>query len=375
MLRIFQVKARVTLNFLKNEKPDAILLPNIGGIVPLLMYNYAKKNGLKILYISTASTKNRFVISEAYSQFTDVEKNFKKRTLNRTKDKFYMEAKEYVENFRKNPIPYNSDADPKKQPVYRFQQLEFLWPKKFLNSLRWLLHLLYEHFTTPYRFDYSYIHPWFYFQDHLKRKIRNLIGVADLYDKLDWKEDFVFFPLHYEPEISLLLLAPFATDQINVIKNTARSLPVHYKLYVKEHPLMVPFRPRSYYKEIKKIPNVKLINPIVPSWEIINKAKLVTTITGSSAWEGLMLKKPAIVFGDQFYNCLSMIKKSTEPEKLPYLVKEQLENFRYNEEELLNFLAAILEDSASLDLFQLWERETDEIKKRQELMPLADLVA
>ncbi|TSC56503.1 MAG: hypothetical protein Greene041679_514 [Parcubacteria group bacterium Greene0416_79] len=87
-----------------------------------------------------------------------------------------------------------------------------------------------------------------------------------------------------------------------------------------------------------------------------------------------MLKKPGIAFGHQFYNILSMIKKVDDPETLPHLVKEQLEHWRYDEEELLQYLAALLEDSVEVDLFYLWEREGNEQKKREELRPLANLL-
>ncbi len=70
-----------------------------------------------------------------------------------------------------------------------------------------------------------------------------------------------------------------------------------------------------------------------------------------------------------------MIKQCGEIELLPYLVKEQLENFNYDENELLDFLAAILEDSATIDLQHLWEHEPDETRKKEALEPLADLTA
>ena len=62
-------------------------------------------------------------------------------------------------------------------------------------------------------------------------------------------------------------------------------------------------------------------------------------------------------------------------EELPYIVKEQLENFQFSEEELLCFTAAMLEESASLPFMYLWERESNVNKKKAGLEPLADLLA
>lgn len=376
MLRKLQVTAKRIVEFLDKEKPNYIVFSAVGAIGHMLLYYLAKKRGIKVLNIVTISMKDRFAISEEYDTATDIDRCFKNTLALGRKDQIYEEAKKYLADFRQSPHPYDAEAVPDRQPVQRAKQLAFLMPKRFLRSLHWFGYVIYEYFTTPYKHDYSYIPPWYYFWDRLKRKLRNLRGNNDLYDKFEpTKEDFAYFPLHYEPEVSLMLLAPHATDQINVIKQIARSLPVHYKLYVKEHPYMVIFRPRSYYKELKKIPNVKLINPAILGWDIIPHAKLITTITGSSGWEGLLFKKPVIAIGNQFYNVISMVKHCHDYEQLPFIIKEQLENFKYDEEELLQYITCALEDTAELPFSYLWDLETDENKKKQGLMPLADLLA
>lgn len=375
MLRVLQVKARAVINFLEKEKPDAIIFPNNGNIASLFLYHAALKKGIKVLNILATCLKDRYLLSDTYDTFTGVEKIFQEYRQGAPKKEARAEAEKILGEFRAAPTPYTADLTPAKQPVDRQRQFDFLKPSNLIHSLRWFGHTLLEHATSPGKHDYSYIHPWGYFKDHVKRKIRNLIGASDLYDEFRPREKYAFYALHYEPEVSLLLLAPFATDQLNVIRQLARSLPVDYFLYVKEHPLMAPYRPRAYYKELKKIPNVRLLNPAIQGFDLIQNAQLVATVTGTVGWEALMLKKPVIVFGHQFYNLLSMVKYCGEMEKLPYLVKEQLENFQYNEEEILNFVAAIFEDSASLPFFWLWAQETDEAKKKAGLEPLADLIA
>ena len=137
---------------------------------------------------------------------------------------------------------------------------------------------------------------------------------------------------------------------------------------------MVVYRPRSFYKEIKKTPNVRLINPAVTSFELILNAKLITTISGSVGWEGTLLKKPVITFGNIFYNQLSFVKHCKTPEEMPYLVKEQLENFKFDENELSRLIAAIFEESVDVPLSYLWEKETDSEKRKAGLEPLAELI-
>lgn len=138
---------------------------------------------------------------------------------------------------------------------------------------------------------------------------------------------------------------------------------------------MVMYRPRSFYKELKKNPNVKLINPAIKSFDIISRAKLITSITGSCGWEATLLKKPVITFGLAFYNQLSFIKKCRAFEDLPQMVKEQIEHFNYNEPELINYLTKIFETSATVDLTGIWDEVYSTNKQRNSLIPLANLIA
>lgn len=376
MLQIIQVKAKAIIKFLDQEKPNFILFSVIGAIGTMLLFQIAKKRGIKTIVIYPAYIKNICLLSEEYNNFSSVEKTIQNYIeKNDIPKKFYGQAQTFLNNFRAEPHPHWDMSLPKKQPLNRSKQFKFLLPKNFFNNLTTLAKKIYDHYTKKDRFDYDYIGPWNYLRDSFRRKIRNLIGANDLYDQFDPHENFAFYPLHYEPEIAISLFAPFFTDQIQLIKLIARSLPVGHKLYVKEHPAMVVYRPRSYYKELKKIPNIKLINPTVTSFEIMPYAKLVTTITGTAGWEATLLKKPVITFGDVFYNQLSFVKNCRTPEQLPYLIKAQIENFQYSEDELVRLISALFEESANVNFQYLWEQETDTQKRKDGLNPLADLLA
>ncbi len=375
MLRILQVTAKAVISFLDSEKPNALVFSAVGNVPGLLLYTLAKKRDIKVLCILTAPLRDKVVLSESYDAFSGVEELYKRNLARGQKSSRYVEARKMIEDFRKSPHPYDPKRSVTEQPVSRGKQLRFLLPRDLLRSFSWFVRLVSEYGLGTTRRDYTTVSPWNYLKDHLKRKARNLIGVGDLYDNFDQNEDYAYFALHYEPEITLLLLAPFATNQIEIARQAALALPIGWKLYIKDHPEMVHYRPRSYYIELKKIPNVRLINPTIDGLTVTANAKLIFTVTGSAAWEGLLLKKPAIVFGNQFYNGLSMIKVCKDREQLPFLVKRQLEQFQYNEEELLQFTAAILEDTTTLPFIYLWEQETNADRKKQGLEPLADLLA
>ena len=374
LLRIFQVHAKAIIEMLEKEKPDFIFTNIISSLSSLFIYHVAKKMGIKIYVLMPTTTETRYLISEEYDKFTDANELFKKYLSEKIETK---DAEKFLNEFRQKPKSYA----PAINEIYmkranKASRFIFLLPNNIWRSISWYIKILLKYKKQLELQDYTYeMHPWYYIVDRVKRKIRNIIGVSDLYDEFKPEEPFVFFPLHYEPEIALLLYAPYFTDQINLIRHIARSLPMEYKLYVKEHPSMVPFRHRKYYKELKKIPNVKLINPAISSFNIIPHAKLITTITGSVGWEAAILKKPVISFGDYFFNSLPAIKKCENIKELPYLVQEQLHNFKHNEEELLKFLQAIFDMSVPINMVHLWENEWDMNKKREGIQPLTDLLA
>ena len=93
-------------------------------------------------------------------------------------------------------------------------------------------------------------------------------------------EKFIYLPLNQEPERSLLIDAPFFTNQIETVNHISKSIPIDYVLYVKEHPTQGAargWRPISDYKKILDLPNTKLIYFMeITSW-ILSKASLWTT--------------------------------------------------------------------------------------------------
>jgi len=378
MARIIQVKAKAIIKFLDEEKPDAVIFATIGAVGSLLLFEIAKKRKIKILNIHPARLDTKCTLSDHYATFSYVDDLFKKLQSGEMSLPEHRDAIiSFLEKFRQSPEPYCDLDLPQFRPIDRRRQFSFLLPKKLLWSLYWWSRAIFRYLSDPYRNDYSNINPFWEIWDNFKKKIRVLIGFDDLYDQIDLSEDFAFFPLHLEPEIATLLYAPFYKDQFWIIKQIAHSLPLNFKLYVKEHPAMAGFRTRRFYQELKKIPNVKLVKPSIGSLPLIDHAKLTLTISGTAGWEAVQLKKPVITFCDVFYSRLPMVKKCIAIEQLPYLVKEQLENFNHDEKSLINFLTAIWQESVDVNFVQIWNIEgASQIHlKKDQLLPLADLIA
>ena len=365
MLRKVQVTAKEIIAFLDREQPDVVVVSVIGSVGSSLLYTIAQKRGIKTITIEMARIKNRMAFSTTYKGFGWITKRFEE-IRNGRRSPEHEQAVSTLKEFRERPATYRKEADPTfNNQTLRRANLLFLKPKHLLWSIPWHIRTLLKDLRKKKNSDYTDIFMWWHMWDKFKRKMRGLIGFSGLYGKKEEGERFAYYPLHYDPEMATLLYAPYYTDQAMLIKAIARALPLDMKLYVKEHPAMVGYRTRRFYKEILKVPNVKLIPPTESGLELIKHAELTTTITGSGGWESILLKKPVITFGDVFYNDLSFVKRCHGFEELPYLIKAQLEEYKHDEKELVDYVSAVLEDSLPVDYMDLWvyaDSERDIIK-------------
>ena len=175
------------------------------------------------------------------------------------------------------------------------------------------------------------------------------------------KTPFVFFPLHFEPEQTLLIKNPYFTNQIEVITNIAKSLPIEFMLLVKEHPAMKlsGWRKISDYEKIANIPNVVLIHPSVSNENIIPKSSLVITISGTSGLEAAFHEKPSIVFTDVNYSKLSSVYRLQNLADLPHAISSSL-NTKVDISELNQFTNYVESISFQFDIWVL-EKISDDL--------------
>ena len=149
---------------------------------------------------------------------------------------------------------------------------------------------------------------------------------------------FVYFPMNIVEESSLLHYAPYYTDQIEVIRHIAKSIPIDCMLYVKEHAAagIRRWNEISYYKEIMDIPNVKLIHPKVDNATLIKNSKLVISIRGTSILKAVKFGIPAITFGKQPYQIIPSVFIVNSLSSLPTLIKKALK-FKTNPSDYQKF--------------------------------------
>jgi len=166
-----------------------------------------------------------------------------------------------------------------------------------------------------------------YVYDFFRKRHRKRFIDKYLLKKFTEDRKFLLFTLQVEIESAILIGAPFFVNQVELIKNIAKAMPVDHLLLVKEHPAcyLRSWREINTYKELAKIPGVVLIHPDADSQELIKKSSLVLSITSSSALDAIFLKKPAIVFADTNFSMIPSIHRLKEIEKLPEAIKIELD--------------------------------------------------
>ena len=123
-------------------------------------------------------------------------------------------------------------------------------------------------------------------------------------------EKYIVYPIHYQPEATTLVQAPMYVDQVQLIEDIAKSLPIGHRLYVKEHMTNRGRRPLDFYQRLRAIAAVRLLSPDEDTWSLIRNAAAIAVITGTMGWEGLLFAKPVITFGEVFFNILPQVHRA-----------------------------------------------------------------
>ena len=331
ILSILQHECQLFDEILVEVKPDFLLMFEPTLHQHELLYRMCKKRGIKILLLNQPNI-SRCIISETPRKI-DVEinleklesshKNFDELKLYRDSFSSYKTIKNYRNNFK----------------VSNFELIKSAFT--FFSSKN-------EHIKTHYthrgRTKINVLKDEI--QKKLKRKFRYSFMDNNLETKIDFDEKFIYFPLSVDEERNLLINAPFYTNQLEVILHIAKSLPIGYKLYVKENPAQVVryWRSISEYKDIMNIPNVRLIHPSFPAEKIYKKCSLVITIGGTSGLDAVFYEKPSIIFSDLGYSVLPSVSRLKNIEDLPNLISESLQK-KVSSDDLDKYLKILHENS------------------------------
>jgi hypothetical protein len=99
------------------------------------------------------------------------------------------------------------------------------------------------------------------------------------------------------PEASINTPAPYYVDQMRAIDALRLAMPPDCVLVVKEHPSGIRFRSVDFVRRIRKLPGLLVAKYTIDSRDIILRASLTCSVTGTALLEAFFLGRPGFAFG------------------------------------------------------------------------------
>ncbi|TEY03447.1 hypothetical protein [Campylobacter sp. US33a] len=284
------------LDFFNNNQIDMIFSNQIehGGDCDSIPFDIAKKLNIPIYILSLSCGNNNWGI---YQILYYNEKKFLKIT---DSGMLKVNLKEYFN-------PKTQDKVGLKKPIKYFFKTRIKTLARVAQKM--LLGEVAEYDLICKR-DFCYL-----FKHEIYQQAHYIKNLRKIYNKIatqpEWNEKFIYFPLHLEPEASIMNRT-ILSSQLFIIELLSVLLPSGWKIYVKEHPHQFfiyeqyishirnihYFRGLRFYETLESIKNVRIIDINANSSKLIQAAQVICGIGSTSQIEAVYNQKPVLHFGE-----------------------------------------------------------------------------
>lgn len=131
-------------------------------------------------------------------------------------------------------------------------------------------------------------------------RIRSALRQPPLLDTLPSDLPFVFYPLQFEPESSLMVEAQAAESQLSFIDWLVKTVPAGWYVMVKDHPLQPAERGRAFWRQLDRYPNLLVAPALEPSEVLMRRARAVAVINSTVGIQAALLGIPVLTFHDRY---------------------------------------------------------------------------
>lgn len=338
------------IRLFENFNPDIFVASSVASPTGLVPFDVVRKkyNGESFWWMSTRIQNYYSLANTPKDTFPDIVnlyQDFKSGTKSpKNYSGSYQKAINHLENFRSDQGQRYGDQITTSESPRRGSRPSLELVKGALNY-----HWIYRNNGYEDDFKMTPTHEMIKREISQIRRRRRILN-SNVFQKPRFDRDYIYFPLHYQNEWSTLVLAPMYLspyNQLSLIQQISRSLPINYYLYVKAHPTQLRKNPHDlgFYREIDKLHNVKLIPHHVDSHNVIKNSIGVATITGTSGLEGMFYDKPVITFGNPSYHVLEGATRCYSPENISKNIISLFEQNEPNDADLINYLTAVFENA------------------------------
>ena len=180
------------------------------------------------------------------------------------------------------------------------------------------------------------------FKKRLKKAYTDLAVEADL------TKPYIYVALHYQPEKTTSPEGDIFVEQWLMVQMLAHLAPNGWLVYVKEHNSQFAERlygeqgrTHDFYERLAGFENVKLIANETSSFDLIDSAKAVATVTGTVGLESVIRSVPVLSFGHAWYALCEGIFTIKENEELIKTFEKIEDGYQIEAKKVDEFLYAI----------------------------------
>ncbi len=338
--------------FLDHETPDVIVGFGTATFGDYLFYRFAKAQGIPYLSLKATKIANYVSLNDDAIELSNHVASYLRSDAAPSAGAM-EEARRHMAAIRDKGVRYEG----------ALKSWARLRPGRGMVALarglvRDLRNLLDPEVRRDNHVESAFVHSWYthFRQPLVGHYVHARLGKVWVgTDELSTHDPFVFFPLHFEPEVSIQVFGRPYQNQIELVRNLALALPPGMCVLVKEHPRSIGFRPYAYYRKLLEIPNVRLVEPRLSTHAVIRHAQMVAVISGSTGLEAAICGKPVLTFGCPTYNVLpqSIVRQVRDIYRLGIDVRELLESRESAESEIQRFLAAHVDGAVPVDLYSV----------------------
>lgn len=328
-IRLYHFQVRYWSTILNHYNPNIVVFPYLPHIIfDYILYVLCQKRGIKTVVFQTCSVNGIIFPLERFEEetpaallFRDLLRNYDGMPVALTES-----SEKHLKKIQGNYVQYvqSMAADTQNMILSNRHTGNCFYPKGKIALLRRYLSNIFGVVTGMYRPARL---------NYLKRKGKKIedskwtdleyrlykfkAGIKKhrlsvYYNKLAKKADlslpYVYVPLHYQPECSSSPMGGMFAHQFIMIDLLSKSVPKSWHIYVKESFWQHNKQSHGerterkvFYDDISRLKNVTLVPISIPQWELIDKAKAVATLTGTSGWEAVVRGTTALVFGYSWY--------------------------------------------------------------------------
>ncbi len=339
-------------------KPDVILDLDNAELQRTILCEVAYRR--KIPYITIEYSKYGYWKYPSFQNSFGIDPYFREIYEEKLKqpDSELSESIKYIEDFRQKNSIMNPEFSG--SVTVQYERDSWLWILRVMRgkwNYFWDQDITAGNRKVKKKSNMLYARTWpylKYYWNEMRRKRKFLVPNKYFENPVEG-EDYVYMPLHLIPESSVFVKASFYVDELNLIEQVSKALPVGWKLYVKEHQAMLGERDPEFYLKASEIANVRVVQVNYykdPKPWILN-AKGVVTITGTAAYEAALLGKRSIVFGEVPFSLIEGITRIRSFEELPKAIRS------FGSVDSLHsaaaYLEAVKEAGAEVKIFELMD--------------------